>query len=196
MIGHLHGVFMGLRDQSVIIDVHGVGYVVEVTARLLAALPAQGEPLSLAIETYVREDQFRLFGFVDDTERQWFKLLMSVQGVGAKVALSVLGVLSLSELNLAIAGQDKAMIARTPGIGPKVAQRIVQELKDKAPEGSFVVAAAGAPPTRELEDALSALTNLGYPQATAFAALQRLRAAQPEAGVQDLIKGALREMSQ
>ncbi len=196
MIGHLHGVFSGMRDQSIIIDVHGVGYLVEVSSRLLSQLPSHGEVMSLAIETHVREDQFRLFGFMDETERQWFKLLMSVQGVGAKVALAVLGVLSPSELNQSIATQDKAMIARTPGVGPKVAQRIVQELKDKAPEGVFVVSDHTASASRELEDALSALTNLGYPQATAFSVLQRLRQADPDGGVQDLIKGALREMSQ
>lgn len=196
MIAYLQGVFTGTRDQAVILDVHGVGYLVEVSARLLSQLPASGETLCLFIETYVREDQFRLFGFANDLERQWFKLLMGVQGVGAKVALAILGVLSPDELGQSIAAQDKAMIGRAPGVGPKVAQRIVQELKDKGPEGSFMVTDQAPLASRELEDALSALTNLGYPQTTAFPVLQRLRAADPSSGVQDLIKGALREMSQ
>lgn len=196
MIAYLQGVFTGTRDQAVILDVHGVGYLVEVSARLLSQLPASGETLCLFIETYVREDQFRLFGFANDLERQWFKLLMGVQGVGAKVALAILGVLSPDELGQSIAAQDKAMIGRAPGVGPKVAQRIVQELRDKGPEGSFMVTDQAPSASRELEDALSALTNLGYPQTTAFPVLQRLRAADPSSGVQDLIKGALREMSQ
>ena len=103
------------------------------SARTLQALPARGQPATLSIETYVREDQIRLFGFLTDVEREWFRLLQTVQGVGAKVALSVLGTLKPADLASAIAMRDKATVARAPGVGPKVAERIVTELKDKAP---------------------------------------------------------------
>lgn len=196
MIGALTGELIGHRDQSILLDVNGVGYLIEVTNRFLANCPEPGARISLSIETYVREDAFRLFGFVTDSERQWFKLLMGVQGVGAKVALAVLGLLSPDELAAAIAAQDKAMIARTPGIGPKVAQRIVQELKDKAPEPRFEVTSEVAGTARDLDDALSVLVNLGYARSLAFQALQTIRAQDANADVQVLIRSALRELSQ
>src|SRR5579862_2475812 len=133
MIGKLKGIVDTYGEDSVIVDVNGVGYLVHCSTRTLQALPATGEPVTLAIETHVREDQIRLFGFETDLEREWFRLLQTVQGVGAKVALSVLGTLKPAELASAIALRDKAMVARTPGVGPKVAERIVTELKDKAP---------------------------------------------------------------
>src|SRR4029077_11200355 len=133
MIGKLKGIIDSYSEDFIVIDVNGVGYVVHCSARTLQALPAAGEPVTLAIETHVREDQIRLFGFLSDVEREWFRLLQTVQGVGAKVALSVLSTLKPAELASAIAVRDKAMVARTPGVGPKVAERIVTELKDKAP---------------------------------------------------------------
>src|SRR5438874_5533040 len=133
MIGKLTGTIDSYGEDFIIVDVGGVGYLVHCSARTLQALPAAGEPVSLAIETHVREDQIRLFGFLADAEREWFRLLQTVQGVGAKVALSVLGTLKPAELASAIAMRDKAMVARTPGVGSKVAERIVTELKDKAP---------------------------------------------------------------
>ena len=175
MIGRLRGRLDGRGENWVLVDVGGVGYMVEGSARLLDGCPADGEAVSLAIETYVREDQFRLFGFLSEEERSWFRLLMGVQGVGAKVALAIQGVLSPGDLVQAVASEDKAMVARAPGVGPKVAQRIVQELKDKVPEAAFgAVASAGTTGSGSQAhlDAMSALTNLGYQRSEAHRALQ------------------------
>ena len=120
-------------EDFVILDVGGVGYLVHCSARTLQELPKAGEAVALAIETYVREDQIRLFGFRSDAEREWFRLLQTVQGVGTKVALAILSTLKPADLATAIAMRDKATVTRTPGVGPKVAERIVTELKDKAP---------------------------------------------------------------
>ena len=119
MIGRLRGRVDGRGDNWVLIDVGGVGYMVEGSARLLDNLPADGEAVSLAIETYVREDQLRLFGFTNEDERSWFRLLMGVQGVGAKVALAIQGTLSASELTQAVAAEDKAMVSRAPALARK-----------------------------------------------------------------------------
>src|SRR5437016_6654438 len=133
MIGKLKGSIDSYGEDFIILDVGGVGYLVHCSTRTLQELPGTGEPASLSIETHVREDQIRLFGFRTDVEREWFRLLQTVQGVGAKVALSVLGTLKPADLASAIAMRDKAMVARAPGVGPKVAERIVTELKDRAP---------------------------------------------------------------
>jgi Holliday junction DNA helicase RuvA len=187
MIGKLKGILDTYGEDFVIIDVNGVGYVVHCSARTLQTLPAQGEPVSLSIETHVREDQIRLFGFTSDIEREWFRLLQTVQGVGTKVALAILSTLKPAELASAIALRDKATITRTPGVGPKVGERIVTELKDKAPAYTSVdpavVRLSGeiderrAP--RPVADAVSALVNLGYGQPQAAAAIA---AATREAG--------------
>jgi Holliday junction DNA helicase RuvA len=177
MIGRLKGIIDGYGEDHVILDVNGVGYLVHCSGRTLQALPAQGEATTLSIETHVREDQIKLFGFASDVEREWFRLLQTVQGVGAKVALAVLSTLRPAELATAVAMRDKATIGRTPGVGPKVAERIVTELKDKAPAYAdvdpAVIRLSGdvedrrAP--RPVADAVSALVNLGYghPQAAA-----------------------------
>src|SRR5260221_9162024 len=133
MIGKLKGLIDSYGEDYVILDVGGVGYQVHCSGRTLQALPSPGEAAVLSIETYVREDQIKLFGFRSDVEREWFRLLQTVQGVGAKVALAVLSALPPAELANAIALRDKAAVQRTPGVGPKVAERIVIELKDKAP---------------------------------------------------------------
>src|SRR5205823_14969617 len=117
----------------IVLDVNGVGYLVQCSTRTLQELPGVAQPATLSIETHVREDQIRSFGFLIDIEREWFRLLQTVQGVGAKVALSVLGTLKPADLASAIAMRDKSMVARSPGVGPKVAERIVTESKDKAP---------------------------------------------------------------
>jgi Holliday junction DNA helicase RuvA len=204
MIGKLTGIIDSYGEDFVIVDVGGVGYVVHCSARTLQALPAQGEPVSLAIETHVREDQIRLFGFAGDTEREWFRLLQTVQGVGTRVALAVLGTLKVSELATAVAMRDKAAVARTPGVGPKVAERIVTELKDKAPAFAAidpaVVRLSGAFDERRapqpIADAVSALVNLGYGQPQAAAAIA---AAMNEAGdgadTARLIRLGLRELA-
>jgi Holliday junction DNA helicase RuvA len=179
MIGKLKGTIDAYGEDYVILDVQGVGYQVHCSARTLQALPAPGEAVTLSIETYVREDQIKLFGFARDMEREWFRLLQSVQGVGAKVALSVLGTLKVAELATAIAMRDKAQVARAPGVGAKVAERIVSELKDKVPAFADIdpaaVHLAGALDEKRapqpVMDAVSALVNLGYGQPQAAAAI-------------------------
>jgi len=155
--------------------------------------------VSLAIETYVREDQLRLFGFLSEQERSWFRLLMGVQGVGARVALAIQSVLSADELSQAVAAEDKAMVSRAPGVGPKVAQRIVQELKDKVPESHFAVSSAASGEAalagQAMREALSALTNLGYQRTQAAQALSAARnALGDDAAVEALIKQGLKEL--
>src|SRR5471030_2987076 len=131
MIGKLRDIVDSYGADYIILDVGGVGYQVHCSQRTLQALPAAGEAATLSIETYVREDAIKLFGFAGDGEREWFRLLQTVQGVGAKVALSVLGTLNTAELATAISMRDRATVQRAPGVGAKVAERIVTELKDK-----------------------------------------------------------------
>jgi len=204
MIGKLKGLIESYGQDSVIVDVNGVGYEVHCSARTLQELPGVGQPAALSIETHVREDQIRLFGFVTEIEREWFRLLQTVQGVGAKVALSVLGTLKPSELASAIAMRDKAMVARAPGVGPKVAERIVTELKDKAPAYTDVdpalVRLSGALDDKRapapVTDAVSALVNLGYGQAQAAAAIAAAtRHAGEGAEATTLIRLGLRELA-
>ncbi|MEM8750602.1 MAG: Holliday junction branch migration protein RuvA [Pseudomonadota bacterium] len=204
MIGKLKGLVDSFGDDWVIIDVQGVGYQVHCSSRTLTTLPSAGEATSLAIETHVRETEIKLFGFSADLEREWFRLLQNVQGVGAKVALAILGTLTPGELASAIALQDKAMVARAPGVGPKVAQRIVAELKDKAPalsgDASGTIGlqqeigagvAGGA-----VQDAVSALTNLGYSSQQASAAVgSALKQAGEDAPSATLIRLGLKELS-
>jgi len=204
MIGKLKGIIDSYSDDFVIVDVNGVGYQVHCSARTLQSLPAQGEAATLSIETYVREDMIRLYGFQSDVEREWFRLLQTVQGVGAKVALAVLSTLKPSELATAVAMRDKASVARTPGVGPKVAERIVTELKDKAPAYAdvdpAVIRLSGAVDDKRapqpIADAVSALVNLGYGQPQAAAAIA---AASREAGegaeTARLIRLGLKELS-
>lgn len=204
MIGKLKGIVDSFGEDFVILDVGGVGYEVHCPARTLQALPAPGEAATLAIETHVREDQIRLFGFRTDIEREWFRLLQTVQGVGARVALAVLGTLSVADLANAIALRDKAAVARTPGVGPKVAERIVTELKDKAPafaevdpalarfSGSLDDQRAAGPAA----DAVSALVNLGYGQPQAAAAIAAAaRQAGEGADTAQLIRVGLKELA-
>jgi len=204
MIGRLKGIVDSVGEDAIILDVGGVGYLVHCSARTLKELPATGEPATLAIETHVREDLIRLYGFRTDLEREWFRLLQTVQGVGAKVALSVLATLKPAELATAIAMRDKAMVARTPGVGPKVAERIVTELKDKAPAYadldqaavrlSVDVADRRAP--QPVADAVSALVNLGYGQPQAAAAIAAaVRAAGDGATTASLIRLGLKELA-
>jgi Holliday junction DNA helicase RuvA len=204
MIGKLTGIIDSIGDDHVIIDVNGVGYVAHCSSRTLGSLPQVGERISLSIETYVREDMIRLFGFRDDLERDWFKLLQSVQGVGAKVALAIQSTLSPGDLASAIALQDKSMVARAPGVGPKVAQRIVTELKDKAPAYSGAAAAeiglqadiGSGHANSAVMDAVSALTNLGYSSQQASGAVSKvLKNAGEEADSAKLIRLGLKELA-
>jgi Holliday junction DNA helicase RuvA len=204
MIGKLKGIIDSYGEDFVILDVNGVGYLVHCSGRTLQALPAAGDPVTLAIETHVREDQIRLFGFLSDGEREWFRLLQTVQGVGTKVALSILSTLKPADLASAIALRDKAMVARSPGVGPKVAERIVTELKDKAPAYAdvdpAVIRLSGAVDERRAPqpvwDAVSALVNLGYGQPQAAAAIAAAaRAAGEGADTKSLIRLGLKEIA-
>jgi Holliday junction DNA helicase RuvA len=204
MIGKLKGTVDSYGEDFIILDVHGVGYVVHCSTRTLQALPAPGEAATLAIETYVREDQIRLFGFLGDAEREWFRLLQTVQGVGAKVALSILGTLKPGELASALAIGDKAAIKRAPGVGTKVAERLVVELKDKAPAYSeldpAVIRLSGAVSEKRAPqpvlDAVSALVNLGYGQPQAAAAIAAAsRNAGEGAETAQLIRLGLKELA-
>jgi holliday junction DNA helicase RuvA len=204
VIGKLKGVIDAYGEDFVIVDVHGVGYVVHCSSRTLQNLPPVGEASVLSIETHVREDLIRLYGFRSDQEREWFRLLQSVQGVGAKVALGILSVLDPGSLATAIATGDKASVARGPGVGPKLAQRIVAELKDKAPAFAVIdpalVRLSGSLEDRTaplpVSDAISALVNLGYPQVQASAAIAAaMKNAGEEPEAKTLIRLGLRELA-
>ena len=202
MIGKLRGLVDSTGKDWVIVDVNGVGYEVSCATRTLSQLPAPGQPVTLTIETHVREDAIKLFGFISDAERSWFRLLQNVQGVGAKVALSVLGVLSPNELASAIALQDKAQVGRAPGVGPKVAQRIVSELRDKAP-GLLVAGDIGAKinisgtsqENVKWNDAISALVNLGYSLSEASAAVMSVSQDKENLTTEELIRKGLKELA-
>lgn len=203
MIGKLKGIVDEINDDHVIVDVHGVGYIVFASPRVLGSLPGIGEAVVLFIETQVREDAIRLFGFTTKAEKQWFALLQSVQGVGAKVALALIGTLSPVELGNAIALRDIAMVCRAPGVGKKVAERIITELKNKVPE--FATNEKNMALKQELgegsasqpiSDAVSALENLGYSRDQAANAIaSALRQAGNDADSAKLIRLGLKELS-
>ena len=204
MIGKLKGTVDAIGEAHAIIDVNGVGYEVQASARTLRGLQL-GQEVSLAIETHVREDAIRLYGFASEGERAWFRTLQSIQGVGARVALGVLGTLSPQDLANAVALQNWAAVEQAPGVGKKLAQRIVAELKDKAPALSAAglampatakTGAAQQPPLGDAAaEAISALTNLGYhpghaSQAVAAAVTELGKAADTPA----LIRRGLKEL--
>ena len=203
MIAKLKGTVDSVGEDGAVIDVNGVGYLVSASTRTLRDLVAGG-PASLLVETIVREDAIALYGFLETAERDWFRILTTVQGVGARVALSILSALSPQEIARAIAAQDRASLSRAPGVGPKLAARLATELKDKA--SAFGVApavtkAAGAAPSGDAtgsvnEDAVSALVNLGYKRVEAFGAVarvtQRLGA---EARLDAVIRAGLQELA-
>ena len=200
MIASLTGVLETVAEDFAVVDVSGVGYLVFCSGRTLANLPQPGEPVRFVVETHVREDHINLYGFAEAGERDWFRLLTSVQGVGAKVALAMLSALGPEELIQAVAAQDKTVVSRANGVGPKLAGRIVLELKDKVgglvPSG-LSASVRGAPSSgHESEDAISALVNLGFQRTDAFGAV--VRAAEKigeKAGVDDLIRVGLQELS-
>ena len=164
MIAQLTGRVDALEDGRCVIDVNGVGYLVHASTRTLAALPASAEPARLFVETQVREDAIVLYGFLDKAERDWFRLLTTVQGVGGRVALSVLSALSPHDLAAAIAAGDRASLTRAAGVGARLAARLLTELRDKAGAMPTVAGIAAASPAAPglAEDAVSALINLGY----------------------------------
>ena len=199
MIALLTGRIDSLSDGNCILDVNGVGYLVLASSRTLAALPQPPTPARLLIETQVREDAIVLYGFADSAERDWFRLLTTVQGVGGKGALSVLSALAPRDLIAAIAAGDKARLTRAPGVGPRLAVRLLTELRDKVgamPSSSGVVVAA-AQPNGPAEDALSALVNLGYRRQEAQPAIARvLERLGDDAALDAVIRQALRELAQ
>lgn len=221
MIGRVAGVILHRAPDHVLIDVRGVGYLVHVSERTAASLPPVGEAAALYTDLLVREDLLQLFGFPSLLEKEWHRLLTSVQGVGAKASLAILGTLGAEGTGRAIALADAGAIRRAPGVGPKLAQRIVLELKDKAPGviamgGALTVTLDPAPemiegdtapaPTRRAAppapssaqataEALSALTNLGYGPSEAAAAVTEAAAAEPQAATPALIRAALRALA-
>lgn len=201
MIAKLRGIVDSSGDDWAVIDVGGVGYLVFCSTRTLARLSG-GETVSLVIETHVREDHIHLYGFLESGERDWFRLLLTVQGVGSKVALAILSVLSPDQISQTIAAQDKAGLIRANGVGPKLAARILAELKDKA---AFVTTGGGVatgvaapislPAGGPLEDAISALVNLGYSRLDAHGAVvQAMHALGDGATVPALIRAGLKEL--
>jgi len=204
MIGKLKGLVDTFSEDSVLIDCAGVCYQAFCSSRTLQALPRVGEAAVVFVETIVREDMIRLYGFSSEAEKAWFNLLMTVQGVGARVALSILSALSPSDLSSAIALQDKAMIGRANGVGPKLAVRLVTELKGKVPASGGIDAGTLGLQTalgegevgNNVADAVSALVNLGYSTAQASAALARIVAREGDGtATEKLIRLGLRELS-
>ncbi|KAB2850399.1 MAG: Holliday junction branch migration protein RuvA [Hyphomicrobiaceae bacterium] len=203
MIGKLRGKIDAIGESHLVIDVNGVGYEVQASARTLRHLKV-GDEAQLTIDTHVREDAIRLFGFTSEVERSWFRTLQNVQGVGAKVALNVLGTLSAEELANAIALANWAAVEQSPGVGKKLAQRIVAELKDKAPlvHAGFATAISGEMAAQAgatgspAAEAISALTNLGYQPAQASSAvLVASKELGPEADTAKLIRRGLKELA-
>ncbi len=199
MIAKLRGRLDSHGADWAVIDTGGVGYLLYCSARSLKALPAIGETIELFVETHVREDHIHLYGFRDSAEREWFRILQTVQGVGARVALGLLSVLDPGELATAIAAQDRASLTRANGIGTKVAGRILSELKDKAAglaPGVTLAPAGGTAAGDSSGEAVSALVNLGYGRAEAFGAVAAAsRDLGAEAEVTALIRAGLKELA-
>lgn len=204
MIALLTGRVESVGDNGCILDVQGVGYRLFCSARTLRSLPRAGESARLFVEMHVREDHIHLYGFATDAERQWYLLLQTVQGVGAKVALAILSTLAPSELAQAIASGDKASLGRADGVGPKLAARLVTELRDKVGGMTLGPAAHGEGEARfepvamdgPAEDAVSALVNLGYKRFEAQGAVAKAMAARPDADLASLIRLSLKELTQ
>lgn len=207
MIGKLSGIIDSFAEKHLILDVSGVGYLVNASARTLSQIGQKGDAVSLLIETSVREDAITLYGFADGAEQEWFKLLTSVQGVGAKAGLSILTVCPPDRLSVVIASQDKAGLTQADGVGPKLATRILTELKDKAGKMDLSAGAASkgvaiqsdtpasANPSMD-QDAVSALINLGYARADAYQAVMQAKAkAANDDNLQELLTLALKELS-
>ena len=204
MIASLKGLLESSAEDSAVVDVGGVGYLVFCSARTLSALPRPGAAVTLMIETHVREDHIHLYGFSGAAERDWFRLLITVQGVGARVALAILSALSPAEISGALAAGDKAVLGRASGVGPKLAQRIVTELKDRVGTFEFTGADGAAAAPRgdggdgldpALGDAVSALVNLGYGRAEAFGAvMDAVRELGSEVKVEALIRSGLNRL--
>jgi len=204
VIARLTGSVAEIGEDFAVIDCAGVGYHAQCSARTLERLPPVGGLATLHVETLMREDSIRLLGFAERAERDWFRILVTVQGVGPRIALAILSSLGAEELLAAIASGDKAMVARADGVGPKLAQRIVSELKDKAGSMFFGAKPGAAQPAAQAiagvqgaaSDAVSALVNLGYRQAEAFTAVAKVAQEQgAKATVDALIRAGLKELA-
>jgi Holliday junction DNA helicase RuvA len=206
MIAKLKGLLDSIGEDWAVIDVSGVGYLVFASSRCLAKLPEIGHSLTLFIETHVREDHIHLYGFSGEVERSWFRLLLTVQGVGSKVALALLSAMTPQELSQAILSGDKSSLSRAQGVGPKLAVRLTTELKEKAsmvmPSFHRQTAGSGSNPEMNkdqtlLDDAISALVNLGYRRSEAYATLVRLLETHPDKlDTATLIRLGLRALAQ
>lgn len=209
MIGKLTGRVDELAEDHLILDVNGVGYLVFASAKTLAALPQDGI-ITLLTETHVREDHIHLYGFATAGERIWFRTLTTVQGVGVKMALAILSIFAPDQLLAAIAAQDKKALTAVSGVGPKLAERLVTELKGQVTKlgaAGFSIAAAHAgttpakgakkpaPAPSVVEDALSALVHLGYSRTDAFTVVLRVQQSAPEATLDKIIRDSLRELA-
>lgn len=197
MISKLKGLVDTVGENAAVIDVSGVGYLVSCSRKTLSQLPEPGLATTLHIETVLRQDSLQLFGFADAAEKDWFNLLTTVQGVGMKVALSILSTLGPNELNQALTTQDKSMLARADGVGPKLAARITNELKDKRPVGQ--IATLHILPQRTLpaqDEAISALINLGYRRPEAMEAVANAcQGHETPPPVEDLIRIGLSKLA-
>ena len=201
MIAQLSGQIVEQNTNQLILDVHGVGYLVTVSSSTLSQIRALSGTISLLIEMIVREDSLTLYGFYTSEEKSAFTVLQSVQGVGAKAAISILSVLTPDSLKQAILSSDKAMVSRADGVGPKLAQRIVNELAEKVGKlptslGNTGVSPEGAGQSAISQDAISALVNLGYSQSEAWAAVQRASAKSNTDELGQLLNLALKEVGQ
>ena len=201
MIAHLSGHVFEIGEDSVIIDVGGVGYILYCSARTLANLPPVGEAVSVHVETQFKAESLTLYGFEAGAERSWFRLLQTVQGVGARVALALLSALTPDQLAQAITAKDKAAFTQASGVGPRLAQRLISELQSKVGEMPAAAAVtlpsqAGAAGSGPLENAASALINLGYGRSEAHGAVAKASAGLGEnADVEALIRAGLKELT-
>ena len=200
MIAKLTGLLDTIGSDEVVIDVSGVGYLVFCSARTLRSFERVGDPITIFVETHVREDHIHLFGFADQNERDWFRLLTTVQGVGAKVALAILGTLSPDDLVNAMISEDKAALTRAPGVGPRLAVRLLAELKEKSVDLNAIKQPDPSKISDDhaslVSDAVSALINLGYGRSAAFSAVAlAAQAIGEDVDVEGLVKAALQELS-
>lgn len=208
MIGKLTGKVDSVSDDHAILDVGGVGYLVFASGKTLSAMPEPGGMMSVLVETHVREDHIHLYGFATEAERQWFKTLTTVQGVGVKMGLAILSGMTPEQILTAIAAQDKKAFTAISGVGPKLGERIVTELKTAASKmtgvGFAMPATTGAAGKKThakggtpspVEDALSALVHLGYNRSDAFSVVMRVQSAEPAASLDTLIRASLKELA-
>lgn len=197
MIAMLSGLVDQIGDETLVLDCNGVGYLVYASSRTLGRAPKTGQPLKLLIETQIREDRIQLFGFVDAAERAWFRLLTTVQGVGGKVALAILSVLDPDAMATAILAQDKAAFVRADGVGPKLGQRIVMELRDKVGDMAAPTSSGGGgiPLNGSVADAVSALVNFGYAKSAAYGAvMDAAKRLGGDAKIDALVRAGLQEL--